>query len=100
MILRRDYLIGKAYVVLSDFATFQAEAVSSLHLIEDQREQQDETFSDESNDIRIHTGEEMSKLSFESTDDESGPEMQRYLGNIVIGLKGMHQKYKVILNFL
>lgn len=80
----------------------QHELVSSPNPIENQIEQ-DEPFPDESNDIPVEADEEMSELAFEDSDDESGPEttsltpaeMRKDVSNIVIGLKGMHLKYKV-----
>ena len=72
-------------------------------MIEDQIENENESFPDESNDMRIDADEEMSEVAFEDSDDESGPEttsltpaeLQKDVSNIVIGLKGMHLKYKV-----
>ncbi|KVI09921.1 arginyl-tRNA--protein transferase 2-like [Cynara cardunculus var. scolymus] len=102
--IARPLLDRKRYVVLSDYATLQNEAASSPHIIEDQTEQEEESFPEESNDIPIDADEEMSELAFEDSDDESGPEttslspaeMGKDVGNIVIGLKGMHLKYKDI----
>ena len=72
-------------------------------MIEDQIENENESFPDESNDMRIDADEEMSEVAFEDSDDESGPEatsltpaeLRKDVSNIVIGLKGMHLKYKV-----
>lgn len=67
------------------------------------KEEHCESSTYESNDIRIDADEEMSEVGFEDSDDESGPEttsltpadMRKDVSNIIIGLKGMHMKYKV-----
>ena len=64
----------KSYVVLSDFATLQHEMASLPNLIEDKIENENESFPDESNDLRIDADEEMSEVAFEDSDNESGPE--------------------------
>ena len=101
--IAKRLLDKKSYVVLSDFATLQHEMASLPNLIEDQIENENESFPDESNDMRIDADEEMSEVAFEDSDDESGPEttsltpaeLRKDVSNIVIGLKGMHLKYKV-----
>ncbi|PWA54997.1 Acyl-CoA N-acyltransferase [Artemisia annua] len=100
--IAKRLLDKKSYVVLSDFATLQHEAASLPNLIEDQIENENESFPDESNDMPIDADEEMSEVAFEDSDDESGPEttsltpaeLRKDVSNIVIGLKGMHLKYK------
>nr|XP_043632835.1 arginyl-tRNA--protein transferase 2-like [Erigeron canadensis] len=99
----KPLLDRKRYVVLSDFTNLQHDGGSSTVPIDDQIEQ-DEPFPESSNDIPIDADEEMSELAFEDSDDESEPEtssvipaeMRKDVSNIVIGLKGMHLKYKDI----
>lgn len=101
--IAKGLLDRKPYVVLSDYATLQNEVGLLSNAIEDQIEEE-ESFPDESNDIPIDADEEMSELAFDYSDDESGPEttsltpaeMRKDVSNIVIGLKGMHLKYKDI----
>lgn len=74
-------------------------------MFEEHMEQQEEPFPEESNDIPIDDDdEEMSELDFEDSDDESSPETTEIrkedVSNIVIGLKGMHLRYKVHFNLL
>ncbi|KAI3734953.1 hypothetical protein L6452_14435 [Arctium lappa] len=101
--IAKRLLDRKPYVVLSDFATLQNEEPSS-HVFEEHMGQEDEPCPEESNDIPIDDDDEdMSEIDFEDSDDESGPETttppemrKEDIGNIVIGLKGMHLRYKDI----
>nr|GEW00569.1 cysteine-rich RLK (receptor-like protein kinase) 8 [Tanacetum cinerariifolium] len=77
----------------------QHEAASSPNLIEDQIENENEYFPDKSIDTRIDADEEMSEVAFEDSDDLETTsltpvELRKEVSNIVIGLKGMHLKYK------
>ncbi|KAK1409345.1 hypothetical protein QVD17_35871 [Tagetes erecta] len=103
--IAKRLLDKKPYVVLSDFATLENELALLPNTIEDQIEQEDY----ESNDIRVDGDEEMSEGAFEDSedddDDESGgPEatslmpadLRKDVSNIIIGLRGMHLKYKDI----
>ncbi|KAL8192890.1 hypothetical protein R6Q57_027338 [Mikania cordata] len=100
--IAKRLLDKKKYVVLSDFGTLQNEVSLLPDALEDQIEQE----YYESNDIRIDGDEEMSECVFEDSDDDDeyvGPattslmpaEMRKDVSNIVIGLRGMHLKYKV-----
>ncbi|GKE15631.1 acyl-CoA N-acyltransferase, partial [Tanacetum coccineum] len=110
--IAKRLLDKKSYDVLSDFATLQYEAPASSNVIDNQIEQENEPFTDESNDIqidpdelndiRIDLDEEMSEIAFEDSGHSSGPEttslmpaeMREDVSNIVIGLKRMHLKDK------
>ncbi|KAM0023568.1 putative arginyltransferase [Helianthus debilis subsp. tardiflorus] len=101
--IAKRLLDRKPYVVLSDFATLQNEVDLLPDAIEDQIEQEYE-----SNDIRADGDEEMSEGAFEDSDDDdeslvlpeslglTPTEMRKDVSNIVIGLRGMHLKYKDI----
>ncbi|KAI3721079.1 hypothetical protein L2E82_32083 [Cichorium intybus] len=90
----------KQYVVLSDYASLENEGdLLDNNVSEDEIEQ-----GEGSNDVRVDGDEEMSEVGFDDSDDDSGPEtssltpveMRQDVSNIVIGLKGMHLKYKDI----
>ncbi|KAK9061045.1 hypothetical protein SSX86_018225 [Deinandra increscens subsp. villosa] len=101
--IAKRLLDRKPYVVLSDFATLQNE-MALLPPIEDQIEHEDY----ESNDIHVDGDEEMSEGAFEDSDDDDDEsigsetttlipsEKRKDVSNIVIGLRGMHLKYKDI----
>ncbi|MFS8013074.1 putative arginyltransferase [Helianthus anomalus] len=101
--IAKRLLDRKPYVVLSDFATLQNEVDLLPDAVEDQIEQEYE-----SNDIRVDGDEEMSEGAFEDSDDDdeslvlpeslslTPAEMRKDVSNIVIGLRGMHLKYKDI----
>ncbi|KAL7612025.1 hypothetical protein Lser_V15G08958 [Lactuca serriola] len=115
--IAKRLLDRKAYVVLSDYANLLDEGDMSANnnnnkknVVEDQtqrgeEEEEDERFGEGSNDVRMDGDEEMSEVAFDESDesdDDDGTgsltpvEMQKDVSNIVIGLKGMHLKYKDI----
>lgn len=108
--------------MLSDYANLLDEGDMSANnnnnnkknVVEDQtqrgeEEEEDERFGEGSNDVRMDGDEEMSEVAFDESDesdDDDGTgsltpvEMQKDVSNIVIGLKGMHLKYKVHISKL
>ncbi|KAI3519798.1 hypothetical protein L1887_09014 [Cichorium endivia] len=98
--IAKRLLDRKQYVVLSDYASLENEGdLLDNNVSEDEIEQ-----GAGSNDVRVDGDEEMSEVGFDDSDDDSGPEtssltpveMRQDVSNIVIGLKGMHLKYKDI----
>ncbi|CAI9273732.1 unnamed protein product [Lactuca saligna] len=110
--IAKRLLDRKAYVVLSDYANLLDEGDMSVNdskknVVEDQtqreeEEEENERFGEGSNDVRMDGDEEMSEVAFDESDDDDGTgsltpvEMEKDVSNIVIGLKGMHLKYKDI----
>ncbi|KAL4576161.1 hypothetical protein LXL04_012250 [Taraxacum kok-saghyz] len=100
--IAKRLLDRKKYVVLSDYQN--KEDLVGDKLLENEIEEEEEEGG--SNDVRIDGDEEMCEAGFgdDESDEESGPEstsltpveMRKDVSNIVIGLKGMHLKYKDI----
>ncbi|CAK9173567.1 unnamed protein product [Ilex paraguariensis] len=100
----KPLLDRKPYVVLSDFSTLQdGVSVAPSHLQDHMELEDDDSGQEESHGFPIDDDDEMAELDDEDSDYELGPETSCLtpleiaggdVGNILIGLKGSHLRYK------
>lgn len=102
--IAKPLLDRKPYMVLSDFTTQNGGSLPSSVLDTYVEEQPDDHVPGGSNDIFLHVDEEMAEYDSENSDDEEDTESSSNVsddledgdvGNVLIGLTGVHLRYKV-----